>query len=311
MTSWRSQPVALRFQLSDWVFLKLSLPMQVRTENLFDGVAPVERLEPPGDAPVADTKGYVIRSLPMANEEPTLSRVGNYLCYIPLQYLHCYIDLSRSFDEYVEKFSSKTRSTIQRKIRKYKKHCGGSLSWASYSSPDDMSEFLRLGRQVSKLTYQERLLDVGLPDTASFKQEAVTLASEDRVRAFILFDGDKPVSYLYCPAKDGVLIYAYLGYDPDYQKMSVGTVLQWLALEQLFEEGKFRYFDFTEGQSAHKRLFATHQQLCANVMFVKRGPVNALLIYSHHFTDRFSTWLGSVLDRLGLKAKIKRLLRRA
>ena len=311
MTSWSTQAVVLRFQLSDWTFLKLSLPMRVRTESLFNDVPPVEDLTPPADAPVEDTAGYVIRSLPMANEHPALSRVGNYLCYIPLQYLHCYIDLGRSFEQYVEKFSSKTRSTIQRKIRKFKKHCGGTLSWTGYSSPDNMPEFFRLGREVSELTYQERLLDVGLPDTEAFRQEAIGLAEEDRVRAYILFDGDRPVSYLYCPVKDDVLIYAYLGYDPAYQKMSVGTVLQWLALEKLFEEERFRYFDFTEGQSAHKRLFATHQQLCANVMFVKRGPVNALMIYSHYFSDRFSTWLGSVLDRIGLKAKIKRLLRRA
>ena len=91
--------------------------------------------------------------------------------------------------------------------------------------------------------------------------------------------------------------------------MSVGTVLQWLAIEQLFDEACFRYFDFTEGQSDHKRLFATHQQQCANVFLVKDTLRNTMLIHGHRLMDQFSKWLGTTLERFGIKARIKRLLR--
>jgi hypothetical protein len=74
-----------------------------------------------------------------------------------------------------------------------------------------------------------------------------TLAAGGQVRAYLLFDGERP--YLYCPVQGDVVIYRYLGYDPDYARMSVGTVLQWLALEELFREARFRMFDFTEGES--------------------------------------------------------------
>ncbi|QJQ07721.1 GNAT family N-acetyltransferase [Undibacterium piscinae] len=49
---------------------------------------------------------------------------------------------------------------------------------------------------------------------------------------------------MYCPIVDDALIYAYLGYDPDYLKLSVGTVLQWLALQDMFAETRFKIFDF-------------------------------------------------------------------
>ena len=153
------------------------------------------------------------------------------------------------------------------------------------------------------------MLDAGIPGAEDFILEAEALAAENRIRAYILFDGERPVSYLYCPVNDGVLVYAYLGYDPDYIKKSVGTVLQWLALEQLFAEACFRAFDFTEGQSEHKRLFATHQRRCANVFMVKASVRNKLLIYSHLSMDRLSAWLGAKLDQLGVKAKVRRLLR--
>jgi hypothetical protein len=212
-------------------------------------------------------------------------------------------------EKYQKKFSSKTRSTINRKIRKYAEHCGGNIVWKTYQRPDEMREFFGLARLVSKVTYQERLLDAGIPGTEDFIRRAESLAALQCVRAYILFDRERPVSYLYCPARDGVLIYAYLGYDPTYMKMSVGTVLQWLALEQLFNEAHFRYFDFTEGESDHKRLFATHQRRCANVLLVKNNLRNCLLIYSQILMDRFSRWLGTGLASLGARATMRRFLR--
>lgn len=310
MTLWTLSPVNFKYQLSDWVLFTTSIPMQVRAERLVDSCEPVSRIVAPTEKPETGSQGFVIRNIPIASEQPTLSCAGDYLCYIPLQYQHCYIDLSWSFDQYVNKFSSKTRSTIQRKIRKFREHCGGSIQWKIYNHPDDISDFFLNARQVSKLTYQERLLDVGLPTDEAFKKDALQLAQSDRLRAYILFDGDRPISYLYCPEKDGALIYSYLGYDPEYQNLSVGTVLQWLAIENIFEEKKFKYFDFTEGNSSHKILFSSHQRLCANIFFVKKSPINSLKIHAHRYTNRFSKWLGDTLEKYGIKAKIKKILRR-
>lgn len=255
------------------------------------------------------SQGFLIRSMPVAAELPAIRITGDYLCYIPLQYQHCYIDLGISFEGYQKKFSSKTRSTINRKIRKFSEHCGGTLRWKTYKTPDEMREFFQIARAVSKLTYQERRLDAGIPDSEDFIRESESLAAHQQLRAYILFDGERPVSYLYCPVQDGVLIYAYLGYDPEYMHLSVGTVLQWLALEQLFNENRFRGFDFTEGESSHKRLFATHQLQCAHVFWVRRTFRNTTIVYGHLFINRFSKWIGDLLERHGLKAKIKRILR--
>ena len=251
----------------------------------------------------------MIRALPVTGELPVLSATEGFLRYVPLQYGHCYIDLRASFDDYQSKFSSKTRATINRKIRKYSERCGGQIDWKTYMAPAEMRDFFRHAREVSKKTYQEKLLDAGIPDSEDFVREMERLAAEGRVRAYVLFDGDRPVSYLYCPVHDGTLIYTYLGYDPEYMKLSVGTVLQWFAVRQMFEESSFRYFDFTEGQSDHKRLFATHEMRCVNVIFVRRTLRNVLLVRGHRWMGQLSKWLGDSLRRLGLKDWIKRRLR--
>lgn len=310
MTAWQTQRVPIKFQLSDWTLFTVSIPLQVRAVKLVDQTPPVAVPLSPTDVLPADSQGFLIRGLPITSELPRISRTGDYLCYAPLQYQHCYIDLGLTFETYQQKFSSKTRSTINRKIKKFVAHCGGMLTWKTYKTPAEMREFFRLARTVSRLTYQERLLDAGIPESEDFIREAEALAAQQSVRAYLLFHGERPVSYLYCPVQEGVLIYAYLGYDPEYMQLSVGTVLQWLAMEQIFAEGGFRYFDFTEGQSEHKRFFATHQQQCANVFMLKKTFRNAMVIYTHLLMDRFSTWLGSTLDKWGVKARARHLLRR-
>ena len=309
MNDWKYRQIQLKYHLSDWLLFSTSLPLQVRFERLGDGTEPVAAVAEPELELEGDSQGFMIRGLPVIGILPAIGWSTNYLFYLVSQYCHCYIDLGMGFEEYKKKFSAKTRSTINRKVRKYQEHSGGNILWKTYQSPTEIRDFFQLARAVSKLTYQERLLNAGLPDTEDFVCEAESLAAEQRLRAYLLFDGEKPVSYLYCPVHDDVLIYAYLGYDPAYMQFSVGTVLQWLALEALFEERRFRYFDFTEGQSDHKRLFATHQQPCANVLILKKNLKNSLLVYSHWCLENFSKWLGGILARFGLKAKIKRLLR--
>jgi CelD/BcsL family acetyltransferase involved in cellulose biosynthesis len=308
MNSWNFRPVPFKYKLGDLNIFSVSLKLQFRAASVFDSKSlNIDNFSKEPAEP--NSQGFLIRGIPIDSNLDPIVRHGRYLCYAPLQYKHCYIDLSISHDEYQKKFSSKTRSTLTRKLKKFAEHCGNETRWATYRQPEEMRDFLAAARQVSKLTYQERLLDAGIPNSHEFTLEAERLAGQDSVRAYILFDRDRPVAYLYCPVKEGILIYAYLGYDPSYLKLSVGTILQSLAIEQLFNERRFRYFDFTEGQSDHKRLFATHQRLCANVYWIKATVFNTLVVYTHHWMNGFSNWLGRLLEERGLKSKIKRLLR--
>jgi hypothetical protein len=307
--SWSFRPVPIKIRLGDKTLLAPKLWLQVREVSLDDEVPPMAEPEPPTEALQADSQGFLIRSLGVVGRQPVLRKQQGFLCYVPSQYPRYYIDMRQSFDEYKNKFSSKTRSTLNRKVRKYGEYCGGAISWRVYTAPEEMTEFYELARAVSRITYQEKLLDAGLPDSAEFLDEVERLAREGRVRGFILFHQDRPVSYLYCPIDNGVLIYAFLGYDPAYMNYSVGTILQWLALEHLFTERSFRFFDFTEGQSEHKKLFATHNIQCANVFFLRTSLRNSLLLHSQKAFDDFSKSIGDALHQLGIKTMVKKLIR--
>ena len=308
---WQYRREPFRVKLSSRTLFCVQLWMQVREVGLSEHVPEIADPTPPTDPLEPGSQGFLIRSLPVARAQSPIRRHAGYVSYVPSQYHRYYLDLRQSFADYKAKFSSKTRSTINRKIRKYAEHCGGAINWKVYRSVDEIIEFHRQARFVSAKTYQERLLDAGLPASAAFVRDMETGAREGRVRGYILFDRQRPVSYLYCPIVDGVLLGQYLGFDPEYAEWSVGMLLQWFALENMFEEGAFKLFDFAEGESEHKRRFSTASVRCADIFFLRASVRNILLARAHLWVSRLPGWGGELLDQLGLKARIKKLMRSA
>lgn len=303
------QSVHLKFQISDLTLASVNLPLYTQQWGLPDLETPVADPSPPQPSTYAGTQGYMMRALPVAGTLPEIQSVGAFVRYVVAQYRRFYIDMSGDFSAYRQKFSPKTRSTISRKLKKFAEYSGGEIDWRVYKTVDELAAFLPLARTVSQQSYQERLLDCGLPADAGFRDSLLALAAKDEVRAFLLLHEGRPVSYLLCPVRENVLIYDYLGYDQSYREWSVGTVLQWLALEHLFAERRFRYFDFTEGESDHKRLFATHDVQCANLMFLRDSLSNRLTIRAHRNLNRFSAAMGRLLDRWNVRPRVRRLIR--
>lgn len=261
-----------------------------------------------GVPPLGSADGYLIRGLPVAAANGV--GVGGWHSQVLRTYPRHLVDLTTGYEAYMAKFSAKTRSTLKRKLRKFQELSGGALHWEQFRSKDELATFLPRARELSAKTYQERLLDAGLPQDASFTAQALSLADRGAVYAFLLFLNARPVSYLYLPVERGRVVYAYLGYDPAYAEHSPGTVLQLLAMERLFAEPGLTVFDFTEGAGQHKQLFATHAVECADIVLLKRTAKALAVARSHAVFTRAEASLVSALDRLGLKKRIKQLIRR-
>jgi CelD/BcsL family acetyltransferase involved in cellulose biosynthesis len=232
--------------------------------------------------PVLDESadGYWILSLP-AEELPALAAAHPRLRpFVRQRYRRCYASLEGTFEDYLSGFSSKSRSTLKRKVRKLAEASGGALDLGCYQTPEQVEEFYRYARAVSALTYQERLLNAGLPEGEPFLEEMRSFAARDAMRGWVLFLGGRPVSYLYAPADGAALVYLYLGYDPQFADLSPGTVLQYEAMRQLMGEGRFRLFDFTEGEGQHKRFFSTGDVECLDLLLLKPTAANLLAGWS-------------------------------
>lgn len=265
---------------------------------------------PPIDRLVGGLEVALVRSHPVAAKLPRITRLPGAIRYVPAQYLRYYTRLDEPFEAYLKKFSSKSRSTLQRKVRKFAQASGGTIAWREFTATEEMAEFHGLARQVSSKTYQERLLDAGLPAGSEFLRMMQEMASAGNARGYILYLSAKPAAYIFCPITEGALLYQYVGYDPDYHNLSPGTVLQYLVFEKLMsQQDGIALFDFTEGEGQHKEFFSTDGVLCADLYYFRPTVRNRLLLSLHACTDSFSGKAASLLNRLGLKARIKRLLR--
>ncbi|MBF0368490.1 MAG: GNAT family N-acetyltransferase [Magnetococcales bacterium] len=307
------QPIVLKYQLGERILFRHTFQLTVVEHPLGQLLDQPPHSTTSSSSLPKDGDGVLFRGLPMP-KHPGRPAIGDRgVLYVPSHYQRHYIDLSGSFGDYLQGFSAKSRSTLKRKVKAFGQFSGGEIRWQLYRKAEEMDVFYRLAREISAITYQERLLDVGLPEGIEFLKNLQIQARGGKVWGAILFHGEKPVSYLHLPIHDGVMLYRHLGFHPDYRRHSPGTVLQYLVLEQLFEkpyEPAIRWFDFTEGEGEHKRFFGNGRIPSGNLFLLKPTFKNAVLTLSHAGLEGLSKWLVGLLERFGIKERVKRFFRR-
>lgn len=256
---------------------------------------------------------YVFPSYPISSAPPTLQVEGERLVYTPKTFPNYFVDLALDggFEQYLQGFSSKTRSTLKRKVRRFAEASpDGKLDWRVYRSPEEIDRFLGTAVALSERTYQARLLDCGLPTEPEFRQDALELARRGLAYGFMLYLGERPAAYVFSQRRGGVVSYDFVGHDPEFNALSPGTVLQYQLLEYLFADEASTVFDFTEGEGAHKALFATGHRLCAKSLVFPRAFRTEALVRCHLLLGKLNDLIDTLADRLALRQKIRRLIRR-
>ncbi|WP_116364726.1 GNAT family N-acetyltransferase [Parahaliea mediterranea] len=233
------------------------------------------------------TDGFLLHGVPATDQPPTLQRTAHGLCYHLPSYTHYRTDLRSSFEDFLQLKSSKTRSTLRRKVRKFvEASISNEIDCREYHSPEAVDEFFRLAGPLAQRTYQAQLFDGALPLDTAFRSSAKALASMGALRCYLLFMDDVPAAYLYAPLQERTAIYAYLGYDKQLSRLSPGTVLQYLVHERLFSDPEVDWFDFTEGEGAHKALFASEQYERRNQLYLRDSWYYRVLLWAHYRWDQ-------------------------
>ena len=268
-------------------------------------------IPPPGSWKARVAGGLAYPSFRLDKPMAALARNEHFIRYAPNQYDRYLLDFTGSFEDYLAGFKSKSRGTLKRKVKKYEQQFGKGQIWRRYSSPGEIDEFFDLALEVSSRTYQERLLNAGLPKEPAFREDARRRAKDNAMRGYILWAGEKPISYLYGRVDErGVFHYDYLGYDSGFHGMSPGTVLHYYAIQDMFSDGGLRYFDFSQGQGQHKATFGRMAFFCADIYFLPATFFNLFMIRLHHGLKAFSARAVGILAKSGLKSRVKNLLRR-
>ena len=257
----------------------------------------------PALPPLGGADGYLVTSLPEA-QAAAVAAIGHGMLVVERQrYTRYYVDLSVG-EGWWTGLSSSTRSTLTRKAKK-----AGALTVHRYRTPDELAAFHTVARGIAERTYQERLLGAALPDTPAFVATMTAHAAADRVRAWTLDVDGVPAAYLYCPARGDDLIYEYVGHDPDFGALSVGTLLQVEALRHLLAEGRFARFDFTEGEGQHKRTLSTGGVACVDLLLLRPTTANRAAVAALGAFDAGVALAKRIVAQAGLESLAKRIRR--
>jgi len=302
-----ADPVTIDFTLGSRRLLAVPRKLGVWSFSLEDVLAAEAGAALPGAPPVG-RDGLRVLSAPATALPAITARFPDLIAGARQDYRRHYIDMSLGHDGYMARFSGKTRSTLRRKARKLAEETGG-YTITRHASPAEIEAFLAEALPLSAKTYQARLLDAGLPDTPAARRAMLEAAEADRMRCFLLRAGGEAIAYLALPVSGETLIYAHLGYDPAAARLSPGTVLQMDALEQLFAENRYRWFDFTEGEGAHKALFGTHSADCASLVLLRASLGNRALLGARSGFDRVVSEGKALAERSGALGSIRNLLR--
>jgi len=253
--------------------------------------------------------GLRVLSAPQTLADGIRTPFGDHIAGAREDFRRHYIAMDGTFEDYLAHFSGKTRGTLRRKAKKFAQADGGKLDVRAYTSAEEVAQFIDLALPLSGKTYQARLLDAGLPDGDEARDAMLAAADEGRMRCFLLFLRGEPVAFLSLPVIGQTLVYAHLGYDPEHATLSPGTVLQMEALRMLFAEERFRYFDFTEGEGAHKALFGTHSVACCSFLLLRSTLGNRALLGARDGFDASVAWVKALSQRSGSLASARKLLR--
>jgi len=254
--------------------------------------------------------GYHVTSLPAGRHDAMAAAARGMIVFVRQHYVRRYADLTIGFDAYLETMSSNARSSLKRKAKKVAAVSGGQLDVRRFRTPDEMTQFHDVARGISVRTYQEKLLDGGLPDDSAFLRCMYQLAAVDSVRGWLLYIAGEPAAYLYTPIEAGVVRYDHVGHDPAFSDLSPGGVLQMEAMRDLFAEPGLTRFDFTEGDGQHKRQFSTGGVECIDLLLLRASLANRLTTMALGGFDRGAALGKRAVEKLGLQ-KIARKIRRS
>ena len=213
--------------------------------------------------------GYAITSLPADQRTAVCAARPELIAFERQRYTRYHADLVHGFDAWFASLSGNARSTLKRKAKRL-----AHAQVERFGPGDDWQAFHHDARAVAATTYQERLLGAGLPDDAAWVRRMAEAGAAGLVRAWLLRVDGRPVAYLYCPVRDGVVLYEYVGHDPALNDLSPGAVLHFHAMRDLMDEGAFRWFDFTEGEGQHKRQLASGGTPCVDLLLLRPDLAN-------------------------------------
>lgn len=215
------------------------------------------------------------------------------------------IHLPESLDEYWQKFNSKSRNTLRRKVKQF-----GDCRLERITTPEQVSDFLAHAQTVAKNSWQSDLLGLRIHNDDFELQLFTELALLNALRCYLLWKDDAPVSFCIGTQYNGEFHYEEVGYHRDFSRKSPGQVLVIKMLEDMFAHDPPNVFDFGGGDAEYKRQFGNSISESGHIWLLRPGLRSRLIVGYLGGRRLLSVALRSALERTGLLERVRQWTRK-
>jgi hypothetical protein len=212
---------------------------------------------------------------------PTLA--ARALTYVPKPYavggkLH-EITLPATFEEYLAaQFSSKHRGNLRRAVKALREASSGTIALERFSRSGDGARFFDAAAPVATASWQSQQGTEFGPDLRARLED---LAARGLLRSYLLRVGGEPCAFVIGYEWRSEFHYIRIAYDPKFAKLSPGTALLYLLLEEMCAEGRVKLFSLGAGDFGYKSQFGNVHVDVGDLWLLKKTLANRVLVEAH------------------------------
>ncbi len=224
---------------------------------------------------------------------------------------HWRILLPDSSDAFFRRLKEKHRRPLRKACALLNRENAEGLTWERFTRPDQVDRFCREADLIARRTYQRRI-GASFVLTEPALRRLRLLAERRQWRAYILYVHGEPAAYWVGTCYGATFHLDYTGRDPACSQFNpgTGTILFAKMIEDLCDATGLREVDFGFGDYPYKQRFGNDSEE-TQTLFLFAPTVSGvslnLLRTALSWTER---GLAALLERLGLRARLKRFWRK-
>lgn len=221
---------------------------------------------------------------------------------------HWRMDLPENIEEFYKTRSRKHRYWLRRIRKVLETEFPGQVLYKVYTDGQNLDELITNAEAVARKTYQWGL-DQGFRDSPEMRKRLGTFVERNQLRAYILYIKNHPSAFWLGRSYGDTFHLIQTGYNPDFKKYELGTILFITLLKDIAENAHVNYIDFGFSDQPYKERFGnefweeeTVYLFAADWRGVRLNIIRTVVGRSWLFTNH-------MLNKYGIKDKLKRFMR--
>ena len=221
---------------------------------------------------------------------------------------HWCMDVPENIEGFYSSRSRKHRYWLRRIRRNLETEFPSQVHYKIYADGPNLDELIVNAETVARKTYQWGL-GQGFKDSPEMRKRLKAFIERNQLRAYILYIRNDPCAFWLGRSYRNTFYLIQTGYDPDYKKYGLGTILFTNMVQDIAENTNIDYIDFGFSEQPYKIRYGnecweeeTVHLFAANWRGLRLNIIQTVIGVCWAYTI-------GMINKLGIKNKLKRLMR--